>query len=111
MNIELIVGVIFAVTFILVILGFIFGLALIFNPKLKGKMLSTQMKSVKYMMDESKEDIESVSTDMANATKEGIKITANAIKEGFTGKSIFCKHCGSKIDEDSKFCKVCGKEQ
>ena len=24
---------------------------------------------------------------------------------------IYCKHCGVQIDEDSKFCKKCGKEQ
>ena len=24
---------------------------------------------------------------------------------------VFCKHCGSKIDADSKFCKKCGREQ
>lgn len=111
MNIEVIVGAIFVVAFILVILGFVFVLTLMFNPKFRGKMLSNQMKSVKYMMDDSKEDIESISTDMANATKEGVQITASAIKEGFTGKNTFCKHCGSKIDEDSKFCKECGKEQ
>lgn len=64
------------------------------------------------MMDESKDDIESISTNMANATKDSIEITTRAIKKGFTEKeNIFCKHCGSKIDEDSKFCKNCGKEQ
>ena len=26
-------------------------------------------------------------------------------------ETIFCKHCGAKIDADSKFCKSCGKEQ
>jgi len=48
---------------------------------------------------------------MAYATKDGIKTTARAIKEGFSKDSAYCKHCGSGIDSDSKFCKKCGKEQ
>ena len=111
MNIQSVVGVIFIIAFIGIILGFIFVIAQIVSPKFRGKMLSKQMKSMKYMMDESKEDIESISTDMANATKEGVRITTNAIKKGFTEESIYCKHCGSEIDEDSKICKICGKEQ
>ena len=34
-----------------------------------------------------------------------------AIKEGLSGKKSYCKHCGTQIDKDSKFCKECGKEQ
>ena len=37
--------------------------------------------------------------------------TARAIKDGFMDKQIYCKHCGASIDEDSRFCKKCGKEQ
>ncbi|MBP3920199.1 MAG: zinc ribbon domain-containing protein [Bacilli bacterium] len=93
-------------------LVFVFVIAQIVSPKFRGKMMSRQMKSVKYMMDESKDDIESISTNMANATKGGIETTARAIKKGFTDEGdIYCKHCGSKIDNDSKFCKICGKEQ
>lgn len=108
---ERMIGIIFVIAFISTILGFVFVIVLMFSPKARGKMLSRQVKSVKYMVDESKGDIESISTDMANANKEGVRITAGAIKEGFMGASVFCKHCGSKIDGDSKFCKVCGKEQ
>ena len=83
-----------------------------FSPKARAKMMSKQVKSMKYMMDESKEDIHSISTDMADATKDGIETTTRAIKKGFTEEDgIYCKHCGSKIDADSKFCKSCGKEQ
>ena len=75
-------------------------------------MMSKQVKSMKYMMDESKDDFESISTNMANATKDGIEITTRAIKKGFTEEEgIYCKKCGSKIDKDSKFCNKCGKEQ
>ena len=90
---------------------FVFVIAMFISPKFRGKMMSRQIKAQKYMMDESKEDLKSISNDMAYATKDGIKTVAGAIKEGFTQNKIFCKHCGSEIDEDSKFCKKCGKEQ
>ena len=90
---------------------FIFVIAMFISPKFRGKMMSRQIKAQKYMMDDSKEDLKSISDDMAYATKDGIKTAARAIKEGFTQSNVFCKHCGSEIDEDSKFCKKCGKEQ
>ena len=85
---------------------------LLFSPKARGKWMARQYKSMKYMVDESKDDIEHVNTTMADASKEGVKITARALKEGFTeDEGIHCKHCGEVIDNDSKFCKKCGKEQ
>lgn len=97
---------------IFIALVFAFVIAQIISPKFRGKMMSRQIKAAKYMMDDSKEDIENISTNMANSTKEGIEITTRAIKKGFTEEEgIYCKHCGSKIDNDSKFCKNCGKEQ
>ena len=97
---------------IFVMFVFILAIASIFSPKFRGKMMSKEVKARRYMIDEVKDDIESISTNMADASKEGIKITTSAIKEGFSEReSIFCKHCGSRIDADSKFCKSCGKEQ
>ena len=91
---------------------FIFVIAMFISPKFRGKMMSRQIKAQKYMMDESKEDLKSISNDMAYATKDGIKTAAGAIKEGLTqSNNVFCKYCGSEIDEDSIFCKKCGKEQ
>ncbi len=89
----------------------LFTLIMIFSPKLRGKMMSKQIKAGKYAMDESKDDLKSISDNMAYATKDGIKTTAGAIKEGFAQSNVFCKHCGSEIDNDSNFCKKCGKEQ
>ena len=101
----------FIIVLILVVLVFAFTIATIFSPKLRGKMMSKQVKAGKYMMDESKDDIKTISDSMAYATKDGIKTVAGAIKEGLTQNDAFCKYCGSKIDSDSKFCKKCGKEQ
>ena len=108
--------VLFAVVPIIVVCGFIFTFALSFSPKLRGKFMSKQVKAMKYMMDESKDDIESISTDMAKAGKEGTKIRTKAfaegLKEGFSDEeTIYCKHCGEVIDADSTFCKKCGKQQ
>jgi len=41
-----------------------------------------------------------------------IEMRARRMKKGFTEEgSVFCKHCGFFIDNDSKYCKSCGKEQ
>ena len=124
---PVIIPIIFAVIFIISILS-------IFSPKFRGKMISQQVKSLKYMMEESKDDIakmagttvgikkevlddnEDALTDIANKEAKlnavRIKSAARAIKEGLTeNNSIYCKHCGASIDSDSKFCKSCGKEQ
>ena len=116
---------------------FVFTFAMILSPKLRGKMMSRQIKSMKYMIDESKETLEDIATSMgdisvnsskniidnhegdlknivnksANIMDDGIETTVRAIKKGLTTNPIYCKHCGKKIDEDSKYCKHCGKEQ
>lgn len=116
---------------------FVLMIALMISPKLRGKLMSRQIKATKHMMDYSKEDLKdilSTSADIginaekeildnneetmednvtrkANINKKGIEITTNAIKEGLTRSKIYCKHCGKLIDDDSKFCKSCGKEQ
>lgn len=116
---------------------FIFTFAMILSPKLRGKMMSRQIKSMKYMIDESKDTIEDIATSMgdisvnsskkiidnheddlknivnksANIMEAGIETTVRAIKKGLTTNPIYCKYCGEKIDSDSKYCKHCGKEQ
>ena len=105
------IEILFWIFFGLVIAIIIGSFVIMLNPNLQGKMLSSQVKSLKYMMDDSKDDIQDVSTNLAKATKDSIEITTRAIKKGFTDDCIYCKHCGSSIDKDSKFCKKCGKEQ
>ena len=102
------------------------------SPKFGGKIMSRQVKSMKYMLDESKNDLTDLAgttidikknildkneevlrelkTRGANISKDSIEITAKAIKDGLTSTdNIYCKHCGASIDKDSKFCKECGK--
>ncbi len=117
---------------------FAFTLLMFLSPKFRGKFMSNQVKSMKHMTNYSKRDIEEIMTNLGSATvnsqnniinqnedtlknianksaeinKGAIKTTVSAIKEGLNAQpTMFCKYCGAKIDEDSKFCKSCGKEQ
>ena len=105
--IEILFWILFGLAFIIIIGGFITML----NPNIQGKMLSKQIKSLKQMMDESKDDIKSISDEMTAATKDSLEATARTIKKGLTSdEDKICPYCQSKIDKDSKFCKYCGKE-
>lgn len=102
----------FIIVPVFIVVIFIIVIAQMVSPKFRGKLMSRQIKATKYMMDESKDDIKNISTNMADATKDSIEITTRAIKDGITkDDGIYCKYCGSLIDGDSKFCKNCGKEQ
>ena len=126
--------VLFVIVPILVVVIFGFTFVMMFSSKLRGKMLANQIKSMKVMVDESKDviaDLSStvigvnkkvldenedtlrdMSTKGASIKKDAIKMTARAIKEGLAGDDgMFCKHCGASIDGDSTFCKKCGKKQ
>lgn len=123
---------------VLILISFVFTMLMLFSSKFKGKFMSHQLKAVKHMTDYSKQDMEDVITELGNVAvnsknniinqnkellkemantqaeinKDAIKTTANAIKEGLNNEAtMYCKHCGNVIDADSKFCKVCGKEQ
>ena len=106
--------VMFIIIPILVLLVFIFTFAMIFSPKLRGKMMANQIKAGKYMIEQTKEDIKSISDDMEYATHDATHNStvniASSIKEGLTkGDVMHCKYCNALIDKDSKYCKECGK--
>lgn len=133
----IILEIFFYIVPILIGLSFIFTIALMVSPKLRGKWMSRQIKATKHMIKYSKEDLKdiiSTSKDVeinaekevldnsedimkeniirkANINKEGIEIATSAIKNGLSNNKIYCKYCGKLIDGDSKYCKVCGKEQ
>ena len=48
---------------------FIFVFAMMFSPKLRGKMMSRQIKSLKHMADFSKEDLDTTMNEIAINTK------------------------------------------
>ena len=136
MNNNFIFSIVPIIIGVMVIAVFIFVISMMISPKLRGKLMSRQIKSLKYMADYSKEDLENISStlgevsinsaknildknedklmDITEKTAEmsSVKVEkiARAIKKGLTEEEVFCKHCGKKISSDSKFCKYCGKE-
>lgn len=126
--------VIFVILFIIFFIIFGLAVAQIFSPKLRGKMMSRQIKALKHMADYSKDDIKElneISSDISISSKKAIldknedvlkditdreaniesgaiKTKMKAVREGLVG-SVYCKYCGASIDEDSLYCKKCGK--
>ena len=103
--IEILFWILFGLAFIIIIGSFITML----NPNIQGKILSKQVKSLRNMMDESKDTLKSLADDMTDINADSIEATAKAVKKGLTSDDdITCAHCGKKIDKDSKYCKYCG---
>lgn len=104
-------GIIWILSGLFIAAVFIFVILMIFSPKLRGKMMSKQIKAARYMAEESKDDIKYTADAMADATHDAIRDTVSAVREGIEGECMYCKHCGKPIDRDSRFCKECGGEQ
>ena len=83
-----------------------FGMLIGFAPE----MAKASTKTLKYIQEENKEDLTAIANNNAEIMRDAISTTASAIADGVK-KTMFCKHCGAKIDADSKFCSSCGKEQ
>lgn len=77
----------------------------------RKKEMTKIIKYTKDIISSNEDDLREISTKTANISKDGIEITARAIKDGLIKEKNFCKHCGVSIDSDSKFCNNCGKEQ
>ena len=127
--------IIFYIVPILIAITFIFTIALIFSPKLRGKMMSKQIKATKHMLDYTKDDLQDLMTTSAtmgidtektildknedtlrNNVIRKANINTKAIKDGLSSGSDnkntkYCIECGKKIPTDAKFCLYCGKEQ
>lgn len=103
--IEILFWILFGLAFIIIIGGFITML----NSNIQGKMLSKQIKSLRNMMDDSKDTLKSLADDMTDITKDSVEAKARAVKKGFTNEeTITCPYCKEKVDKDSKYCKHCG---
>ena len=93
----------------------IFVILSLFSPRVQGKMMKTTAKTgtiaEKEILDENEDIMSSNERRKANIKKEGIEVTARAIKDGLTSNKIYCRYCGASIESDSRFCKNCGKEQ
>ena len=106
----------------------IFIFSTILSPKLRGKILSSQIRATKHMLDYSKEDLQDLmtttasmgidaekaildkkedtmrnnATRKANINKDSIEITTKAIKDGLTNSNV--------SNQNTKYCKECGKK-
>ena len=76
----------------------------------KPEITKMNINSTKYIQQQNKENLIDIATTTADITSEAITKTTKSINKGLENK-IYCKHCGEKIDSDSKFCNKCGKEQ
>ena len=77
-----------------------------FSPEIA----KTSTKTARYIQEENKEDLTEMANTTADIMGEATAKMAKSFREGFNDYK-FCKHCGAKIDADSKFCSKCGKEQ
>ena len=133
MDIFKIHNILFIIVPIFILIIFAFTFVLIFSPKLRGKMMSNQLKSLKHMADYSKEDIKDLSNmlvqskkdimdsnyeDLKEINKKSAKLESEVLREKIKvfkdeliNSNTYCKYCGEKIDNDSIYCKKCGKKQ
>ena len=112
-----------------VFLAFVILMVMSFRPKsmaekmsknmgnmggLMGNMMKDAIQMQKQILEEHEDDLKELNKKGAEIESEGLEIKARAIKKGLVEDDpigVFCKHCGQKIEGDSKFCKYCGKEQ
>ena len=75
-------------------------------------MMSSMIQTKKKILEENADDLAYISQKEAEIESSGVRIKAKAVKDGLTDNdTAFCKHCGTAIDSDSKFCKKGGKEK
>ena len=82
-----------------------FGIAIGFGPEIA----KARAKTLRYIQEENKDDLTAIANNSAEIMSDAVSKTANAIANGVQ-KTMFCKHCGARIDADSTFCSRCGKE-
>ena len=81
------------------------GIVIGFGPEIA----KARAKTLRYIQEENKDDLTAIANNSAEITSDAVSKTANAIANGVQ-KTMFCKHCGARIDADSTFCSRCGKE-
>lgn len=81
------------------------GITIGFGPEIA----KARAKTIRYIQEENKEALAAIASNGAEIMSDAVSKTANALANGVQ-KTMFCKHCGAKIDADSTFCSRCGKE-
>lgn len=95
---------------IMILVIFVITIITIISPKFRGKLMSRNIKAMRYAIDEAENDLKMINDKTANAESDAITTKTRAFKKGFNDE-VYCKHCGYLIDSDSTFCKKCGKKQ
>ena len=90
-------------------IGF-FGAALGLVNGFMPEISRATARSASYIQKQNKDALKEIANTSAEINKEAVATIASAVSEGL-GEKMFCKHCGKRIDADSKFCSFCGKEQ
>ncbi|MBQ8879286.1 MAG: zinc ribbon domain-containing protein [Clostridia bacterium] len=81
------------------------GIAIGFGPEIA----KARAKTLRYIQEENKDDLTAIANNSAEIMSDAVSKTANAIANGVQ-KTMFCKHCGARIDADSTFCSRCGEK-
>lgn len=81
------------------------GITIGFSPEIA----KARAKTLRYIQEENKEDLTAIANNSAEIMSDAVSRTASALIDNVQ-KTMFCKHCGARIDTDSKFCSCCGKE-
>ena len=81
------------------------GITIGFGPEIA----KLRAKTLRYIQEENKEDLTAIASNSVEIMSDAGSKTAGAIANGVQ-KTMFCKHCGARIDADSTFCSCCGKE-
>lgn len=109
-SILLIIGVAFAVIFLIV-----FICSIIFdNPERQLTRLGNAAAKAQYNIISQNEKILKETADKsAHIHKDAIETVVHSVKKGWSEEEnnyCFCKHCGEKNDTDAVFCKSCGRK-
>ena len=78
-----------------------------FIPSIKRMVIKTR----KYLINETKDYMKDIADTKADIASGAITKTVSAVKSGWKGEKMHCKHCGVEIDIDSKYCNKCGGQQ
>ena len=76
----------------------------------RPEIAKARTRTARYIQEQNKADLTAIANNTAEIVSDAVATTAEAVR-GDTRKTMFCKHCGARIDSDSKFCSSCGKEQ
>ena len=82
-----------------------FGLLIGFKPEITRFSIRT----ARYFQEENKEELSKLMSQAAEIKSKALSASSQAINEGLK-ETIYCKHCGNKIDSNSGFCKYCGEK-